>query len=97
MLEPLVTLCVSFFFFSYIYYISYICIAHNISISMYIMCVILCLFSALSCGVGTLQISIIVIWGWGGGGGGVLKREWKHTHKGKEPDLAVPESNCVLL
>ena len=31
------------------------------SISMYIMCVILCLFSALSCRVGALQISIIII------------------------------------
>ena len=30
------------------------------SISMYIMCVILCLFSALSRGVGALQISIII-------------------------------------
>ena len=28
---------------------------------MYIMCVILCLFSALSCRVGALQISIIII------------------------------------
>ena len=28
---------------------------------MYIMCVTLCLFSALSCGVGALQISIIII------------------------------------
>ena len=39
----------------------YIFIADNISISMYIMCVILCLFSALSRRVGTLQISIIII------------------------------------
>ena len=31
------------------------------SISMYIMCVTLCLFSALSCRVGALQISIIII------------------------------------
>ena len=37
----------------------YIFIADNIS--MYIMCVILCLFSALSLRVGTLQISIIII------------------------------------
>ena len=28
---------------------------------MYIMCVKLCVFSALSCGVGTLQILIIII------------------------------------
>ena len=28
---------------------------------MYIMCVILCLFSALSCRVGALQISIIIV------------------------------------
>ena len=31
------------------------------SISMYIMCVLLCFFSTLSCQVGTLQISIIII------------------------------------
>ena len=36
-------------------------IAENISILMYIMCVILCLFSTLSCRVGVLQISIIII------------------------------------
>ena len=40
---------------------TYIFIADNISISMYIMCVILCLFSALSRRVGALQISIIII------------------------------------
>ena len=50
-LEPLSTLGVSFFFF----------IADNISIAMYIMCIILCLFSVLSCRVGSLQISIIII------------------------------------
>ena len=45
MLEPLSTLCVSFFhFFLFIY----IFIADNISISVYIMCVILCLLSALT-------------------------------------------------
>ena len=57
MLEPLSTLCVSFLFFSY--YIFFI--ADNISISMYITCFILCLFSALSCGVSALQISMIII------------------------------------
>ena len=31
------------------------------SVSMYIMCVLLCLFSALSRGVGALQISIIIV------------------------------------
>ena len=36
-------------------------IADNISISMYIMCVMLCLFSAFSRRVGALQISIIII------------------------------------
>ena len=36
-------------------------IADNISISMYIMCVILCLLSALSRRVGALQICIIII------------------------------------
>ena len=50
------TLCVSFFFF-----LAYIFIADNISISMYIMCVILCLFSALHRRVGALKISIIII------------------------------------
>ena len=45
-LEPLSTLSVSFLFLIYIF------IADNISISMYIMCVILCLFSALSGRVG---------------------------------------------
>ena len=54
MLEPLSTLCVSFF-------LLYIYTVDNISISMYIMCVILCLFSTLSCRVGALQISIIII------------------------------------
>ena len=43
------------FFFIYIF------IADNISISMYIMCVILCLFSALNRRVGALQIYIIII------------------------------------
>ena len=42
--------------FSYIYFF-----ADNISISMYIMYVILCLFSALSRRVGALQMSIIII------------------------------------
>ena len=50
MLEPLSRLSFSIFF-----------IADNISVSVYIMCVILCLFSALSCRVGTLQNSIIII------------------------------------
>ena len=43
---------------------TYVCtlwVSQNISISMYIMCVILCLFSTLSCRVGALQISIIII------------------------------------
>ena len=53
-LEPLSTRCVSFFFF-----LRRIFIADKISISMYIMCVILCLFSVLSRRVGALQISII--------------------------------------
>ena len=54
MLEPLLmsALCVTLFFFFF---------PHNISISMYIMCVILCMFSALSRRVGALQISIIII------------------------------------
>ena len=39
----------------------YIFIADNISISVYVMCVILCLLTAFSCMVGTLQISIIII------------------------------------
>ena len=55
-LEPLSTLKVKLFFF-----FSYIFIADNISISRYTMCVILCLFSALSCRVGALQISIMII------------------------------------
>ena len=46
---------------SFIFYFLYIFITDNISISMYIMCVILGLFSALSCRVGALQISIIII------------------------------------
>ena len=50
------TLCVSFFFF-----LTYIFIADNISIWMYIMCVMLCLFSALRRRVSALQISIIII------------------------------------
>ena len=54
MLEPLSSLCVSFS-------IDICFIAENISISMNIMCVILCLFSALSRRVGALQISIITI------------------------------------
>ena len=41
--------------------IIYIFIADNISILMYIMCVILCLFSALSHRVDALQISIIIV------------------------------------
>ena len=53
--KDLSTLCVSLFFF-----LMYIFIADNISISMYITCLILCLFSALSRRVGALQISIIV-------------------------------------
>ena len=43
---------------------TYVCtlwVSQNISILMYIMCVILCLFSALSRRAGALQISIIVI------------------------------------
>ena len=55
MLEPLSTR-VRFFSF-----LIYILIADNIPISLYIMCVILCLFSALSHRVGTLQISVIII------------------------------------
>ena len=47
--EHLSTLCI------------YIFIADNISISMYILCVILCLFSALSRRVCALQIFIIII------------------------------------
>ena len=43
------------------FFLTYIFIADNISISMYIMCVILCLFSALSRRVCALQISIISI------------------------------------
>ena len=39
----------------------YIFVAENISVSMYIMCVTLCFFSALSRRVGALQISIIII------------------------------------
>ena len=55
--RALSTLCVSFFFFlfSYIFLI-----ADKKSISMYIICVILCLFSTLSRRVGALQISIII-------------------------------------
>ena len=45
------------FYFSHIYNF----IADNISILMYIMCVILCVFSALSRRLGALQMSIIVI------------------------------------
>ena len=55
MLEPWST-CVWFFFF-----LIYILIADNISILLYIMCVILRLFSALSHRVGALQISVIII------------------------------------
>ena len=43
------------------FFLIYIFIVDNISISMYIMCGILCLFSALSRRVGALQISIIII------------------------------------
>ena len=39
----------------------YICITDNISISMYVMCVILCLFRALSRRLDALQITIIII------------------------------------
>ena len=42
-------------------FLIYIFIADNIPMSMYIMCVILCLFSALSRRIGALQISIIII------------------------------------
>ena len=45
----------AFSFFLYTFFV-----ANNISISMYIMCVILCLFSASSHRVGALQISIII-------------------------------------
>ena len=48
--------CVSFSFF-----LIYIFIADNISISINIMCVILCFFSDLSRRVGALQIVIIII------------------------------------
>ena len=60
-LELLSTLCVSFFVFYVLIYFIYVFIIDNISISMFIMCVILCLFSALSRWVGALQISIIII------------------------------------
>ena len=56
-LEPLSTFCVNFHFL----FLIYIFIVDNISIWMYIMCVILCLLSALSRRVGALQISIIII------------------------------------
>ena len=58
-LEPLSTLCVSFFGF----FLIYIFIVESIYISVYIMCVIpcSCLFSALSHRVGALQISMIII------------------------------------
>ena len=39
----------------------FVVVADNISISMYIICVMLCLLSALSRRVGALQISIIII------------------------------------
>ena len=55
--EPLSTLCVSLF----VVVVVVVVAADNISISMYIMCVILCLLSALSRRVGALQISIIII------------------------------------
>ena len=45
----------------FIFFPIYIFVADNISISRYIMCVILCLFSALSRTVGALQISIIIV------------------------------------
>ena len=44
------------FVLTYIFFI-----ADNISISMYIVCVILCLFSALSRRIGAVQMSIIII------------------------------------
>ena len=47
--------------FLFSFFLTYIFIADNITMSLYIMCVILCLFSALSRRVGSLQISIIVI------------------------------------
>ena len=47
-------------FFSFLFLI-YIFITDNISISVYITCVILCLFSALSRSGGALQISIFII------------------------------------
>ena len=52
------------------FFLIYIFIANNISISMYIMCVTLCLFGALSRRVGALQISVIIIknGGWKGFG-----------------------------
>ena len=53
-LELLSTLCVSFFKFHLLLLITF-------SISMYVMCVTLCLFSVLSRRVGALQISIIII------------------------------------
>ena len=55
------TLCVSFFLFLFFFSPFFLFIADSISISMYIMCVKLCLFSALSHWVGTLQISIIIM------------------------------------
>ena len=50
-------MCCLFFLFS----LTYIFIADNISISMYIMCVILCLFSTLSRRADAVCISIIII------------------------------------
>ena len=55
-LEPLSTLCVSFSLF-FIYFFK---LFDNISISMYIICVIPCLFRALSQRVGVLQTSLII-------------------------------------
>ena len=55
-LETMSTLCVGFFVF-----IFYFLLLITFSISMYIMCVILRLFSALSRRVGALQIFIIII------------------------------------
>ena len=54
---PLSTLCVSLFFI-----FIHIFIADNVSIWMYIKCVILCVFSALSHRVGSLQISRLIIY-----------------------------------
>ena len=60
-LELLSTLHVLAFFKFYIFNKKFF-IADNIFILMYIMCVILCLFSGLSRRVGALQISVIIIY-----------------------------------